>query len=267
MTKLNQLINALNTDKFAAVTVKNNANRQTLYKDKLSESIITEFGNAENFFDHFIISGNTNLTIEPRRKNGNSFKNSGEIFTISPEVEPVTPAIAMPEPTPKEDFSIKKKKKKKKKKTDMFGLNGGLSGADLIKLNVQADKVGDLQALNAKLESENLRLTEKNAELREEQLIKKYTHESNESRNNMFLAAIQNAPMLLAAVGVKTAPQGLSGSSELSEVQTKILDIVKTTVEPVNMVFLKVLERLKNKADGDTFENDFIEFLTQNQVI
>ena len=266
MTKLDKLINALNTDKYAAVTIKNINTNQVIYNNLISESVLNQFGSAEKLFEQLITDGNTNVQVEPKRKNGNNFKPVDEIFTLSPDAPVQTLAIAMPAPS--EDFSIEKKKKKKKKKKDFFGLNGGLSAPELIRLNVEADKVGDLKERNRKLEDENARLLEKNAELKEEQLLKKYTAENNESRNNMIMMGLQNAPMLLGALGVKMAPTGLGApDADLPEVQSKIMAIVKSTEATVNEIILKTLQRLQSTNPDDEFKAAFFQCLTDNKII
>lgn len=266
MTKLDKLINALNTDKYAAVTIRNTNTNQVIYNNLISESVLSQFGTAEKLFEQLITDGNTNVQVEPKRKNGNNFKPVDDIFTLSPDA-PVQP-LAITMPGPSEDFSIEKKKKKKKKKKDFFGLNGGLSAPELIRLNVEADKVGDLRDRNRKLEDENARLLEKNAELKEEQLLKKYTAENNESRNNMIMMGLQNAPMLLGALGLKTVPTGLGAAdADLPEVQAKIMAIVKSTPDNFNEIILSTLKRLQSTNPEDEFKVAFGQFLTENNII
>lgn len=275
MTKLDHLINSLNTDKYAAVTIRNTNGGQVIYKDLLSENVLNQFQSAENLFAQLLTDGYTHVSIEPRRKNGNTFKSVDEVFNISPQaaVQPLMVSepiqnLSVATPVENQNFAIKKKKKKKKKKNGLFGLNGGLTGAELIALNVRADKVSDLQERNRKLEDDNARLSEKNSELKEEQLLKKYTAENSDSRNNLFAVALQNAPMLLGAFGVKTTPTGLAAPDAiLSDVQTKILNIVKSTAEPVNEILLKVLYRLQSTDENDTFKALFMKFLNENEII
>lgn len=266
MTKLEILINNLDTDKFCAVTITNKETNQVICRNKTSENILEEFGNAQNMFDGFLENGQTNLVVEPKRKNGNNFKPSGEVFTISPEIATVQEPV-MQEPI-KETF-VDQVKKKKKKKKNKFGLSEGLSGAEFRELDYKARTADDLKELNRDLKTENASLKKENEQLLRDQLKKEFTKENNDSRNALMLQGLQSLPMLAGAFGLKMPQAGLSASenSDLSEVQTKILEVVKRTIEPVNAIFLKVLTRLEKREEGDTFETEFMELLTSNQII
>ena len=265
MTKLELLINKLDNDKFSAVTITNNDTNLIIYRNKTSDTIITEFGNATRFFDDMLEKGYINLTVEPKRKNGNNFKPVDEVFTISPEVEAITQVNA---PQPTEDFSLEKKKKKKKKKKDFFGLNGMLS-SPVFDLATKAQNADNLLNENRSLKDENARLKEKNEELKIEQLEKRFTKENNDSRNALFLGAIQQAPLLAGMFGVKIPQVGLNApdQTDLSEGQKKLVDLCKTTNDFYTDSALAIFTRLSNKIEGDTFEAEFIQLLNLHKLI
>lgn len=262
MTKIEILIDKLNNDKYTAVTITDKNTNELICRNKTSESIIDEFGTAENFFNSFIEKNQTNLFIEPKRKNGNNFKPSDENFSISPEVQ----EIKTNEVQTQTENLVKKKKKNKNK---MFGLGAGLSAPEIISLNVKASQVDDLRERNRDLVSENTRLKEKNEELKIEQLEKKYTKENNDSRNALMLQGLQSLPMLAGAFGLKMPQTGLNATEEntLTEVQKSILDKVKATIEPVNIIFLKIMSKLETSKEGEPFYDEFIELLTKHQII
>lgn len=261
MTKIQALTEKLNNDKYQAVTITDKNTNQVICRNKTSESILEEYGTAEIFFNSFIEKNQTNLFVEPKRKNGNNFKPSDENFNISPEVE------QKPNNDDVQTENLIKKKKKKKKK--MFGLGAGLSAPEIINLNVKASQVDDLKERNRDLLSENTRLKEKYEDLKIEQLEKKYTKENNDSRNALMLQGLQSLPMLAGAFGIKVPQTGLSAPEEstLTDVQKSILDKVKKTVEPVNIIFLKIMTRLETATEGDAFYDEFLGLLNKHQII
>jgi hypothetical protein len=264
MKKLDGLIEKLNTDALAAVTITDNDTGETICKNKLSLSILAEFENTEAFFDSLLEKGHSNLTVEPRRKNGNAFKPSGEIFTISPEVaEPQNNMIAQPTT---ETFV----KKKKKKKTNMFGLGA----PEILQLNVKASQVDSLNLDKLELKSEVKRLTDKVEdlkdkieELRTEALEKRFTKENNDSRNNLISTALGQAPTIAAALGITIPSAGLSAPAQnLSEVQGKLLEIIKMNDDNLNQIMINILTRIAAKTPEDTFETEFVDLLTRNNI-
>ena len=267
MQKLKNLIHKLNTDKFAAVTIIDNDSNIAVCKNKLSGEIIDEYGTADAFFESLLENGHQNVTVEPKRKNGNTFKYIDEIFTLSPEVEPA-PLQATPTPQAIDTNESEFKKKKKKKKKNFFGLGAGLSMPEVISLNVKASQVDNLLHENRELKDKNARLEEKNSELKEEQLLKKYTADNKKSQNAMLLGVIQQGPAILNSLGLAKSPAGLNAPSDdnLNEIQKKLLGLIKTNEDSLNHILVNVIETISKKQNPE-FEKELTELLIKNNLI
>ena len=146
----------------------------------------------------------------------------------------------------------------------------GLSMPDVISLHSKADKVDELKETVRDLRLENRSLTKRNEELREQELLRKYTLENNESRNLMLFEGFKQIPLVLSSMGVKVPMAGgLAGAESeldnLSEVQIELFQAIKKTDDTMNQILINLLDKTENS--NDEFSKVFYAFLIKNQII
>lgn len=264
MKQLNELIVKLNNDELCAVDIYDKDLSKFIYRNFTNQKIAEQYKNSEDFFESLLESGHQNLTIQEKRKSGNSFKYIGKEFSIEPEIEPKENKLAMEK--------MKTKKKKKKKKKSNSGLNG-LGITEMISLHTKADKVDELKTENKELKEETKAQKKEIERLKEEALLVKYTRENNDSRNKTIMTAIKEAPGILAGLGFKipVPSAGLAGSiqdveyEEFNENQSRLIDIVKQGDDSTNEILLSLVDKI-NEAD-ETFATQFYNFLVIHKIV
>ena len=254
MMQLFDLINQLNTDKFCACNIYDNDTNVFIHRNITHLQILNKFETAEDFFENLKEKGHENLTIQPRRKNGNNFKDDGNEFKISSVVE----AKKMEETKVDRLPEKKKKKKKKSKSKDLLGL--GM--ADIFDLKVQARERDNFEKQLDKVTKERDVIQEKYDVIKEEQLLTKYTVQKSDSFNNTLGAAIKQLPLIAQSFGYGANAPGLSGAEnqddqDLSEVQILMIDTVKLLDNDT----LTILQSIANKFFDPENEADFFEDL------
>lgn len=263
MEQLEDLMERLNSDKFCAVTIYDNDKSQPIYRNYTHEQIQNEHGTSQAFFESLYEQGYTKLSIQERRKNGvNAFKNESDIFEVSFGESSET--------------SIKKVKKAKKKKSKKKSGLMGLGMAEIFDLKLQAHDRAELARKLQESEKENKELKDKNEKLLEEELLRKYTKESNDSLNNMLLGVVKQAPLILKGLGfnVPVESSGLAVASpddlediQYSESKRTFLDLAKTldddTLELLQVIYLKI----NQKSADNVFAQELFELLQKHQMI
>lgn len=247
MSKLDNLINNLNNDRFQAVTIVDNDTGEKICQNLLGTDIIEKYGSAEDFFDNLDSKTGLNLTIISRRKNGSVFK-TVDTFEIEPDEEPVKKSQGSKE-------SIRKKKKKKKKKNEFFGLGF----PDVLDMKISAFEKNRLEAENIKLAEQNDILKRRNDELERNELERKYTVQKSDSFNNMLTGLISQAPTILKAVGLKVdvpnAAIGLSApemeDENISPVQKEFIEVVKNTSDEMIQILYGIIAKIESGEDND----------------
>ncbi|MBY0485937.1 MAG: hypothetical protein K2P85_01900 [Flavobacteriaceae bacterium] len=267
MKQLKQLIVKLNNDELCAVDIYDIDLEKYIHRNLTHQKIASQFENAEDLFESLLESGHENLTINEKRKSGNSFKYIGKEFTIAPEVKPKETNTLVME-------KIKSKKKKKKKdKNSAMGLGMGLSMPDMINLHTKASKLDEVKEELKEVKSELKTTKLENERLKEEALQRKYTKENNDARNKMIMTAVKEVPGILNGLGFKVPvpPSGLAGSVEdvefedYTQEQSRLIDIVKNGDESTNEILLSLVDKI-NQGD-ETFATQFYNFLVIHKIV
>lgn len=203
MRELDLLMEKLNSDQYAGVSVFDLDTNSYLFRNKIHTEIVEEHQSAENFFESLFAKGHKRLNLTPKRKNGSSYKIDGATFTVNfsndtseiqPQKLPQVPQPLMAEVMP-----------------NVFGL-GTL---DIMNLMVSKNDATRLYTECEILKTENKEQKKLIDELKEERLATKYNTEKSKGTQEMLLGAIQHLPTLMSAVkGVPTASAGLAGTLE-----------------------------------------------------
>ncbi|PKB18378.1 hypothetical protein [Flavobacterium sp. 5] len=264
MKQLESLMHKLNTDVYASVTVYDRDTEAYIHRNMLHEKIIKEYESAENLFETIYASGHTKLTLYPKRKNGNSFKNDGDSFDVT---------------FGKQDNKMEKqtaKKKKKKKKKDSFGLGAfGLGAGEIIDLKMEArDKerfARENEVLIAKVE----KLETENKALHEEKLERKYKVEKNEALNATIQGGLKSLPLIMRGLGytVPDVALGLQAntadyeSENLSAVQKGFIDVVKASDDDIVTLMQVIFNKINENVENNGFAIDLQELLQKYNMI
>lgn len=267
MQELEDLILRLNTDKYQAVSVYDLKSGEYIYKNVTHDQIISDYGSAEDFFEKINADDYTRLMIYPRRRNGkNAFKVDGSTFEINIQPEPKKEKLHFtPEPRAK-------KKKKKKLSSGLFGLGA----VEIMDLKLQANDKNRFETENRELKEQNKRLEEKVAELKEEQLQKKYTKETNDGLYSLVEKGLSTLPVVLKNFNIGNAGAvanvaGMAGAekdfSHLSEVKQSLIKAIENEDEEM-VTLLSVIYQNIISADADNhFASDLQKLLYTHEII
>ena len=263
MKQLESLMNKLNTDVYASVTVYDRDTEAYIYKNMLREKIIDTYGSAEEFFEQLYASGHKKLTLFPKRKNGNSFKVDGDSFDVN----------FGKQTNEKMEKSEQKtaKKKKKKKKNDSFGLGA----SEIFDLKLSAYEKDRFSRENEILTAKCERLETENRALVEEKLQKKFTVEKNEALNATILGGIKQIPFIMKGLGmsVPDAALGLNANvtefedENLSPVKKGFIEMLKATDDDMVTLMQVIYNKINQNVEVNQFAIDLQDLLQKHQMI
>lgn len=264
MKQLKSLMQKLNTDVYASVTVYDRDTEAYIYRNMLNKTIIDEYESAENFFEELYSSGHTKLTLYPKRKNGNSFKNDGDSFDVT---------------FGKQDEKMEKqttKKKKKKKKKDSFGLGAfGLGAGEIIDLKMEARDKERFARENEILTAKCDKLEAENKALQEEKLERKYKVEKNEALNATIQGGLKSLPLIMKGLGYNVPDNAIGlqanpidyENENLSPVKKGFIDIVKATDDDMVALMQVIYNKINENVETNEFANDLQELLQKHNMI
>ena len=257
MEQLEKLIDKLNTDPLAKVSIYDNDKSMYVCTSLSHEKIKEQYSCAEDYFEKIYADGHTNLTIQERRKSGNSIRSYGSPFEVSFGNQSV-------KNEPKKEIEKTKKSK-----------NTSLSVNEIIDLKIAKIRAAELEKINEDLKSRLKKSKRKHKILEREKLTNEFTVKKSDSFNNMLLGAFQKAPLIMAGLGMKVPIQesGLGASfydentQNYSETKIGFLDLVKTleddSIELLNTIYKKVT----NKDDDGAFADELVELLKRHNMI
>lgn len=259
MKQLESLIHKLNTDVYASVTVYDRDTKAYIHRNMLHEKIIEEYENAENLFEALYASGHTKLTLQPKRKNGNSFKVDGDSFDVN---------------FGKQDKKMEKsdtKKKNKKKKKDSFGLGA----SEIFDLKLGAYEKERFARENEVLTTKCEKLEAENKALIEEKLEKKYKVEKNEALNATIQGGLKSLPLIMKGLGynVPDAALGLQANvtdledENLSGVKKGFIEIIKATDDDMVTLMQVIYNKINQNIETNEFAIDLQELLQKHNMI
>lgn len=267
MEELEDFILKLNTDQFQAVSVYDLKKGQYIYKNVTHGQIVSDYGSAEDFFEKINDDGYTRLMIYPRRKNGkNAFRVDGTPFEINIQPEGKKEKFNFtPEPRAK-------KKKKKKASSGLFGLGA----VEIMDLKFQANDKARFETENRELKDKNKELEAKVAELKEEQLQKKYTKETNEGLYALVKEGMNTLPLVLKSFNIGNAGAvapiaGMAGVendlSSLSEVKQSLIKAIQNEDNDLVQLLSVIYQNIISTDQENNFASDLQKLLFTHEII
>lgn len=262
MKQLESLIHKLNTDVYASVTVYDRETEAYLHRNMIHAKIIDEYESAEEFFEKLYADGHKKLTLYPKRKNGNSFKNDGDSFEVN---------FGKQDEKMEKSGSNKPVKKKKKKKNNSFGLGA----AEIFDLKLGAYEKERFARENDILTAKCERLESENSALKEEKLERKYKIEKNEALNATIQGGLKSLPLIMKGLGmnVPDAALGLQGNvteledENLSQVKKDFIEIVKATDDDMVTLMQVIFNKINQNVEKNEFAIDLQELLQKHNMI
>jgi hypothetical protein len=262
MEQLEKLMEKLNTDTLCSVSIYDKVQGVYVCTNLSHLKIQQDYGCAEDYFESIYSEGHTNLTVQERRKNGNSIKNIGSPFDV-----------AFGNTNNKQDVETKPEKQEKAKKKKDTPLNVN----EIIDLKIASIRAVELQKQNDELKAKLKKSKKKHKVLEREKLNREFTVQKSDSFNNMLLGAIKQAPTIMAGLGMNVPnanpTSGLGAvyddgdTSDFTDVKIEFLELIKTleddTIELLNTIYKKVTI---NDDDG-AFSNELVELLQKHNMI
>lgn len=201
MRELDLLIEKLNSDQFACVSVLDLDTNLLLFRNKTHAEIVQEHQSAENFFESLFAKGHKALELTPRRKNGSSYKVTGASFKVNFSSNTQT---RQPQTLPQMQQPIF---------AEPIQNSFGLGTLDIMNLMVSKNDATRLHTECEILKSENKEQKKLIEELKEERLENKYNSEKSTANQGMLMGALQQLPAL-AGMFNGSGVAGLAGAVE-----------------------------------------------------
>jgi hypothetical protein len=247
MRELDLLMEKLNSDQYAGVSVVDLDSNTFLFRNKSHAEIMQEHQGAENFFESLFAKGHKSLELTPKRKNGSSYKVSGASFKVnfSPDtqtVQPQTlPQMQIPQ-MPQVQQPIF---------AEPMPNSFGLGTLDIMNLMVSKNDATRLFTECEILKAENKEQKKLIEELKEERLETKYNSEKSSANQGVLLGALQHLPTL-AGMFNGGAAAGLAGAVEQFTTPAK-----KTFATTLQQLDDNVVGVLYNINTGLNTNNEF----------
>lgn len=254
MLELDELIDKLNSDQYAAVSVFDLDTNSFLFRNKTHFEIKEQHGTAEAFFESLFAKGHKRLNLNLKRKNGSVYKMHGAGFEVkfSKDNQEVQ---ALPQTQPQA-----------KKTEDIFSNSFGLGTLDVMNLLVSKNDATRLLAENSVLTSENKLLKENNERLKEEALATKYSDNKSKGNQEMLMGAIQNLPALMSFVkGTPMPPAGLMAAVETFS--SPIKQSFAAALQNIDDTVVTVLGSISNGLNTNVeFSGELAELLRKHKL-
>jgi hypothetical protein len=244
MRELDLLMDKLNSDQYAGVSVVDSDTKAFLFRNKTHAEIMQEYQSAENFFESLFAKGHKALELTPKRKNGSSYKVSGASFKVnfSPNTQTVQPQSLPQMQMPQVQQPIL---------AEPIQNSFGLGTLDIMNLMVSKNDATRLHTECEILKSENKEQKKVIEELKEERLETKYNSEKSSSNQAMLMGAFQQLPAL-AGMFNGSAGVGLAGAVEQFTTPAK-----KTFATALQQIDDTVVSVLFNINTGLNTNNEF----------
>ena len=247
MRDLDLLMEKLNSDQYAGVSVVDLDANQFLFRNKTHAEIMEEYQSAENFFESLFAKGYKTLELTPKRKNGSSYKVSGASFKVnfSPNTQTTQPQSLPQIQIPQVQQPIL---------AEPIPNSFGLGTLDIMNLMVSKNDATRLHTECEILKAENKEQKKLIDELKEERLETKYNSEKSSANQGMLLGAIQHLPTILATFngGAGAGFTGLAGAVEQFTTPAK-----KTFATALQQIDDTVVSVLYNINTGLNTNNEF----------
>lgn len=244
-----QLVQKLQTDALAAVSVSNKNNYQEILKSTYGHELIQKYGSVQNYFEKLNQEGHTDLIIQEWRKNGNTKVRKNNPFEVCFLEKPQPTQVKPQEPT-----------------GNMFqGLKGtGLGFTDVLTMNTNSELKIRYEIENEFLKKENKKLQDEVLALKENSLKDKYAGDKKNQTGEAFNNAInQLGPIVQSFFQPREAPTALNAPVQnLSEIKNQLQQLLQHTQFSDAMAELLLL--VNNKInDDDGFYDSLMQLLEQ----
>jgi hypothetical protein len=260
MRELDLLMEKLNSDQYAGVSVVDLDTNAFLFRNKSHAEIMQEYQSAENFFESLFAKGHKTLELTPKRKNGSSYKVSGSSFKVnfSPDtqtVQPQTlPQMQMPQ-MPQVQPPIF---------AEPMQNSFGLGTLDIMNLMVSKNDATRLFTECEILKAENKEQKKLIEELKEERLETKYNSEKSSANQGMLMGALQQLPAL-AGMFKGGAAAGLAGAVE--QFTTPAKKSFATTLQQLDDTVVSVLYNINTGLNtNNEFSVELAELLKKHNL-
>lgn len=258
MRQFDELIDKLNNDKYAAVSVLDLDTNSFLFRNKTHAEIIEEYKTAEDFFEALFAKHHKRLNLTLKRKNGSTYKADGQGFTVNfsqenQEVQNV-PAVPAQQMRPQQQMP------------DMFSNSFGLGTLDIMNLMVSKNDATRLHAENEVLKLENKEQKKLIDELKEERLAAKYSTDKSKGTQEMLMGAIQHLPTLISfAKGNPIPATGLAAAVEAYS--SPIKQHFAETLQDIDDTVVNVLGSINNGLNTNAqFSGELAELLKKYKL-
>lgn len=256
--KHQDIIMKLISDELAAMTVVNMADGKPIVVNATNESISSEYGSIQAFFEKMFADGVRKICIQERRRNGKdgeryNYKSVGAAFecNFNPEGKVVDQAQSNAT-TGMPDFS---------------GLNGsfppGLMGGLMNPQTLyQAMDYNRLKDAYLETLSDNKIKTEKIAQLEREALENKFSDSKAKGNSEMMEGLLKALPMIANMLGkgptAPTAPGLAQPASDLSESKTAFMNMLNFMDDESADFLIEIAQNFQN-ADFINEVNELIK--------
>jgi hypothetical protein len=244
MRELELLMEKLNSDQYACVSVFDLDTNAFLFRNKTHTEIMQEHQSAENFFESLFANGHKALELTPKRKNGSSYKVTGASFKVNFSSNTQT--------TQSQTFpQIKMPQVQQPILAEPMQNSFGLGALDIMNLMVSKNDATRLHTECEILKAENKEQKKLIEELKEERLETKYNSEKSSANQGMLMGALQQLPAL-AGMFNGTAAAGLAGAVE--QFTTPAKKTFATTLQQLDDTVVSVLYNINT---GLNTNNEF----------
>ncbi|MBA0884925.1 hypothetical protein [Flavobacterium undicola] len=254
MRELDELIDKLNNDKYAAVSVLDLDTNSFLFRNKTHAEIIEEYGTAEEFFETLFAKGHKRLNLNLKRKNGSTYKTDGQGFTVNFSADTLE-SQSQPQAQPKQ-VQI----------PDMFSNSFGLGTLDVMNLMVAKNDASRLFTENEVLKVENKEQKKLIEELKEERLAAKYSTDKSKGTQEMLMGAIQHLPTLISfAKGTPMPMTGLAAAVE--DYSSPVKQSFAEALQNIDDTVVTVLGSINNGLNSNVeFSNELATLLKKYKL-
>jgi hypothetical protein len=262
MRELDLLMEKLNSDQYAGVSVFDLDMNTFLFRNKSHAEILQEHQSAENFFESLYAKGYKSLELTPKRKNGSSYKVSGASFKVnfSPDtqtVQPQTlPQMQVPQ-IPQVQQPIF---------AEPMQNSFGLGTLDIMNLMVSKNDATRLFTECEILKAENKEQKKLIDELKEDRLETKYNSEKSSANQGMLMGALQQLPALAGMFnGGAGVAAGLAGAVE--QFTTPAKKTFATTLQQLDDTVVSVLYNINTGLNtNNEFSLELAELLKKHNL-
>lgn len=266
MKQLQTLIDKINADKNAAMTVHNldetDPRARVVISNASRHKIENQYGSFEKFFETLHGNGITRVRIFERRSNGSSYLPVGQPFDWDMATDTETPAATTPTATAAQPFPAT---------PDLSvplaapGLHAGLNALAYYQMDYPR-----LQGEHSAYRLENQQLKEKVAELKEELLRHEHSNTRAKGQQDLMVQLAGAAPPIieaLGALGLKIGggpgqQAGLAGE-QLTATQQEVF----ATLRQLDDDTLAILGDIPRNFGNAEFLAEFQEMLRKYNII